>query len=104
MRLRDVLVRLHGLRIPRNRYLREQYRKAFGTDEGCVVLQDLYLFAGGNGRDSCIFGKPDHTAYLEGRRSVILYIQKRMRWSDEDMRELLDTGAPSDPLAEPGVA
>lgn len=65
---------------------RSAYQNCFGTDSGRIVLKDLY--------DQChamqttnVPGDPHHSAYLEGQRSVFVYIFKTMKVVDE--RKLL---------------
>ena len=95
MTLREALTRFRT-DLERRLYFRAVYRRTFETEDGCIVLQDLYARFGGT-RSTCVFGSPDHSAYNEGQRSVWLHLQAKMRWSDVQVRDVMETGL-VDPL------
>jgi hypothetical protein len=54
--------------------LRNAYRRVFTTPDGEVTLASLARFCGA-GSVSFVPGDPQHTAYNEGKRSVLLHIE-----------------------------
>ena len=64
--------------------LRAAFQQTFESDSGKRVLVFLKHFCGQT-RASYIKGDPGETAYLEGRRSVVLQLMKYLLLDDEDM-------------------
>jgi len=94
---------LNGFRsaVERHLFLHRIYARTFRGGDGPLVLQDLIRKFGGL-RSSVVFGQPDATAYHEGQRSVILYIRKKVRLSQDEMDALEageGFGQNRDPLA-----
>ena len=71
----------------RRRRLAAAYHSVFGTSEGRIVLGDL-LSLGGMLETSHTPGDPNHTAFLEGRRSLALEIIDRLRWTETELHAL----------------
>jgi soluble cytochrome b562 len=66
---------------------RKNYHKTFGTEEGKMVLADLYK-ACGMDRPSYVEGNPDRTAYNEGMKRIGLRIKSILKQSDKQLNEL----------------
>ena len=76
---------------------RADYRAAFGDPAGRRVLADLYRFCG---MASPRFGpgRPDETAFNEGRRRVFLRIAGLLELDDDTIRRMIAPDAEDNPL------
>ena len=63
------------------------YRHIFESVEGRRVLADLYRFCGMM-RPSFVAGRPDETAFNEGKRRVFLRLAGFMELDDERIRTM----------------
>lgn len=62
--------------IDKIRHLRDTYRQLFNSDDGVVVLKDMQDRFHIHGT---VFGaEPTDTAYREGQRTVVLFIQQML--------------------------
>lgn len=66
--------------------LHQAYRNVFSSPQGQAVLKDLY--------ENCqmdsptfVMGQPDASAWNEGRRSVFLFITKRMGTDPQELEQ-----------------
>lgn len=66
-----------------------QYKNVFESEEGKLVLAELYKFCGLN-RPSYVEGNPDRTAYNEGLKRVAYHIRSILKQSDKDIDKLLE--------------
>lgn len=66
----------------------KNYKKAFGTEEGKQVLNDLYKVCKIN-QPSYVENSPDKTAFNEGAKYVVHYIRGILKQSTEDVDKLL---------------
>ncbi|GEM_PF-5775705 len=85
---------LDDVRLPgfARRRRRADYRQLFEGLEGRRVLADLYCFCG-MASPSFVPGRPDETAFNEGKRRVFLRIAGFMELDDERIRTMAgDTG------------
>ena len=70
--------------------LKEKYRFAFGSDEGKAIIDDLEK-RGHYHTTTNIKGDSHESAYLEGQRSVLLFIKSMLRKENENVKRT-DTG------------
>lgn len=95
------------------------YRSTFGTPEGRLVLEDLCRKFSWCDRPTLTAARSQSdtmlaTAFYEGQRSVWIYLQRQMRLSETELRELAAEAeaqadptrqaAPNDPLSMGGNA
>lgn len=74
---------------------RADYRATFAGPAGRRTLSDLYRFCG-MGSPSFVPGRPDETAFNEGRRRVFLRIAGMLELDDETIRRMIVPGADDD--------
>lgn len=68
---------------------RQDYAAVFGGDAGQRVLSDL-LRACGTAHSSYVRGDPGHSAFLEGRRSIGILINRIVKGTDHERDNQLD--------------
>ena len=61
--------------------LRQIYLKTFSTKDGKVILEDLANVSGMH-RSNFVKDSSDYTAFLEGQRSLFLYICSQLTKND----------------------
>ena len=59
--------------LPKREDLAKIYARVFNTKDGKMILEDLASFSG-MFRSNFVQNSSHHTAYLEGQRSLFLYI------------------------------
>lgn len=96
MSLTDALLRIRSI-AERFLFMHRIYARTFGGGDGPLVLQDLSRRFGGS-RSSAVFNSTGQTYYQEGQRSVVLYIHKKMRLSEEQRAALVIGDSEVDPL------
>lgn len=67
---------------------RADYRAAFAGPAGKRTLADLYRFCG-MGSPSFVPGRPDETAFNEGRRRVFLRIAAMLELDEDTIRRMI---------------
>lgn len=67
---------------------RQAYKKIFESEEGRVVLADLYKFCGVE-NPTYVEGDSHGTAYREGMRRVALRIKGILKQDDEQIERLI---------------
>lgn len=70
-----------------NEQIIRAYHVCFGGPAGQMVLTDLAAFCRG-AETTFVPGDPGKSAFLEGRRDVLLRIQQRARLSDAEILQL----------------
>lgn len=68
--------------------IRDAYKEVFNSDQGKVVLQDLQRRYHIHG--TVFSTEPTDTAYREGQRTVVLFIQSMLLDWDNLLKELQD--------------
>jgi hypothetical protein len=75
--------------------LRDEYKKlrgafqtCFGSPQGEHALDHLRRFCCGN-RSAFVPGDPHHTSFLEGRRDVLLEIEKLIALEDREIEMMV---------------
>ena len=68
---------------------KSNYRTVFESEEGKVVLADLYKFCGLD-RPSYVENSSDRTAYNEGMKRVALRIKGILNQDEEQLKQLLN--------------
>ena len=76
---------------------RADYRAAFGGPAGRRTLADLYRFCG-MGSPSFVPGRPDETAFNEGRRRVFLRIAGLLELDEDTIRRMIAPDADDDSI------
>ena len=74
---------------------RADYRAAFAGAAGRRTLADLYRFCG-MGSPSFVPGRPDETAFNEGRRRVFLRIAAMLELDEDTLRRMIAPDAEDD--------
>lgn len=87
-----------GTALERRVFKRNVYRRAFGKGDGRLVLEDLRAQFSFDG-DTTLRQGPEMVNYYEGQRSVIVYINRYMRESDDETRARADAVPLRDPLS-----
>ena len=70
--------------------LKEKYKFVFNTDEGKAILNDLEKRCHYHSTTN-VKGDSHESAYLEGQRSVLLFIKSMLRKENENVKRT-DTG------------
>jgi len=70
--------------------LKEKYKFVFNTDEGKAILDDLEKRCHYHSTTN-VKGDSHESAYLEGQRSVLLFIKSMLRKENENVKRT-DTG------------
>lgn len=70
-----------------NEQVLRAYAVCFGSPAGQIVLTDLVPYCRG-AETTHVPGKPDTSTFLEGRRDVLLRIQRFSRLSEEEILQL----------------
>lgn len=74
-------------RFRRQLRVKAAYRDLFDSDAGRLVLHDLAR-RGGLHETSFEPGDPHHTAFREGRRSMVLEVLQMLRWTEGEIAQL----------------
>jgi len=74
---------------------RADYRAVFTGPAGKRALADLYRFCG-MGSPSFVPGRPDETAFNEGRRRVFLRIAAMLELDEDTIRRMIAPDADDD--------
>ena len=75
---------------------RADYRAAFSGPAGRRTLADLYRFCG-MASSSFVPGRPDETAFNEGRRRVFLRIAALLELDEDSIRRMIAPDHDTDP-------
>ncbi len=71
-----------------NKEVKESYQKLFDSDEGKIVLADIYRICKLDAL-SYMEGHADKTFFNEGAKFVALYIKKALSHSDKDVDKFI---------------
>jgi hypothetical protein len=67
----------------------KSYQKVFGSEEGRIVLHDLYKLCKIN-NPSYVENSPDKTAFNEGVKYVAYYLKNTLKQSTADIDKFLE--------------
>ena len=65
------------------------YKKVFESEEGKMVLADIYKFSKLN-KSRFVPGQPDITAFQEGAAAVALHIKAVLKQDEKEIEKLLE--------------
>ena len=83
----NTLLRFAQIKAERLR-MRTHYRRAFGTDDGMIVLRDLVRFCGG--KSDAFHSSSDRvTSYNLGKRRVLLRISAYLNMEVDDIDAMI---------------